>query len=93
MENEPIAASFDPFERGRFAESRLAAILAKAGWQVRRHPSDPGPDLVARRKGIQYAVQIKSAPEGRGDRLCLSSRKQCSKRRTPHVRRRRPSPS
>ena len=28
-----------------------------------------GPDLVVRRKGIEYAIEIKSAPEGRGDRL------------------------
>jgi hypothetical protein len=28
-----------------------------------------GPDLVVRRKGIQYAVEIESAPEGRGDRF------------------------
>ena len=68
MENEPPANS-DPSERGRFAESRLAALLEKAGWQVRRHPADPGPRLVVRRKGIQYAVEVKSAPEGRGDRI------------------------
>jgi Holliday junction resolvase len=69
MANEPIPPNPDPSERGSFAESRLAALLEKGGWQLRHHPSDPGPDLVARRKGIQYAVEIKSAPEGRGDRL------------------------
>lgn len=69
MENEDTRAPSEPSARGRVAESRLAALFEKAGWQVRRHPSDPGPDLVARRRGIQYAVEIKSAPEGRGDRL------------------------
>jgi hypothetical protein len=56
-------------QRGRLAETHFVALLERAGWQVRRAPGDRGPDLVASRKGIQYAVQIKSAPEGRGDRL------------------------
>lgn len=69
MENQEIPAKSDASERGRSAESRLAALFEKAGWHVRFHPSDPGPDLVVRRKGIEYAVEIKSAPEGRSDRL------------------------
>ena len=69
MEKQDIPAHSEPSQRGRFAESCLAALLEKAGWQVRRRPADPGPDLVASRKGIRYAVGIKSAPEGRGDRL------------------------
>ncbi len=69
MENPEIPAKPDSAERGRLAESRLAALFERAGWRVRRHPNDPGPHLVARRKGIEYAVEVKSAPEGRGDRL------------------------
>lgn len=69
MENKDISAPLEPSNRGRLAESRLAALFEGAGWLVRRHPNDPGPDLVVRRKGIQYAVEVKSAPEGRGDRL------------------------
>jgi hypothetical protein len=69
MENHEIPAKSDPSERGRSAESQLAALFEKAGWHVQRHPSDPGPELVARRKGIEYAIEIKSAPEGRSDRL------------------------
>jgi hypothetical protein len=69
MGNQEIPAKSDPFERGRFAESRLAALFEKAGWHVRRPPSGPGPDLVARRKGTEYAIEVKSAPEGRSDRL------------------------
>ena len=69
MESHEIPAKSDASQRGRSAESRLAALFEKAGWRVRRHPSDPGPDLVVRRKGIEYAVEIKSAPEGRSDRL------------------------
>jgi len=70
IENHEIPGKSDASQRGRFAESRLAALFEKAGWHVRLHPSaDPGPDLVARRKGMEYAVEIKSAPEGRSDRL------------------------
>jgi hypothetical protein len=69
MKNQELPAKSDPSERGRSAESRLAALFEKAGWHVRRHPSDPGPDLVVRRKGIEYVIEIKSAPEGRSDRL------------------------
>jgi hypothetical protein len=70
MENHGIPGKSDAAQRGRSAESRLAALFEKAGWHVRLHPSaDPGPDLVARRDGIEYAVEIKSAPEGRSDRL------------------------
>jgi len=70
MENEKISGKSDGFHRGGFAESLLAALFEKAGWQVRHHPGgDAGRDLVVRRKGIEYAVQIKAAPEGRADRL------------------------
>lgn len=69
MESQGTHAKSDGSGRGRLAESRLAALFEGAGWHVRRHPNDPGPDLVVRRKGIEYAVEIKSAPEGRSDRL------------------------
>jgi hypothetical protein len=69
MENQEIPAKSDASEREGSAESRLAALFEGAGWQVRRQPHHPGPDLVVRRKGIEYAVEIKSAPEGRSDRL------------------------
>jgi hypothetical protein len=70
MENPQLPRRSDPSDRGRLAESRLAALFEKAGWRVRQHPRpDLGADLVARRKGIEYVVEIKSAAEGRGDRL------------------------
>src|SRR4051812_25745194 len=69
MEDNQTPAKSDGAERGRSAESRIAAIFEKAGWQVRRPASDSGPDLLVRRKGVEYAVEIKSAPEGRSDRL------------------------
>jgi hypothetical protein len=69
MQDPDIPALPEPSDRGRLAESRVAALFEKAGWHVRRNPNDPGPDLVVRRRGIQYAVEVKSAPEGRSDRL------------------------
>jgi hypothetical protein len=69
MENHDIPGFQEPSDRGRLAESRVAALFESAGWHVRRNPDHPGPDLVVRRKGIQYAVEVKSAPEGRSDRL------------------------
>lgn len=70
MENPELPRRSDASERGRSAESRLADLFEKAGWRVQPHPNaDLGADLVARRKGIEYAVEIKSAAEGRGDRL------------------------
>ncbi len=70
MENHGIPGKSDASQRARSAESRLAALFEKARWQVRLHPAaDPGPDLVVRRGGIEYVVEIKSAPEGRSDRL------------------------
>src|SRR6266498_659478 len=70
MENREIPAKSDSSERERSAESRLAALFEKAGWHVQPHPSAaPGADLLVRRKGIKYAVEIKSAPEDRSDRL------------------------
>jgi len=70
MENHELPGKSDTLQRGRFAVSLLAAMFEKAGWQVRRGLSgDSGRDLVVRRKGIEYAVEIKAAPEGRGDRL------------------------
>lgn len=69
MKNQDIPAPPEPVDREKLAESRLAALFESAGWHVRRNPNDPGPDLAVRRKGIQYAVEVKSAPEGRSDRL------------------------
>jgi hypothetical protein len=71
MEPDDLPRKSDAVERKRSAESLLADMFKKAGWQVRPHPLDDDArrDLVVRRKGIEYAVEVKSAPEGRGDRL------------------------
>lgn len=69
MKDREIPAPPEPADRERLAESLVAALFERAGWHIRRNPHDPGPGLAVRRKGIQYAVEVKSAPEGRSDRL------------------------
>jgi len=68
--DEPIR-KLNAGARERSAESLLTDLFKKAGWQVRPHFShdDARCDLVVNRKGIEYAVEIKAAPEGRADRL------------------------
>lgn len=57
--------------RGEALEQRVADLFRQAGWKVRRLPPTAGPsaDLVLRRREHSYVAEIKSAPEGRGDRL------------------------
>jgi hypothetical protein len=57
--------------RGEALEQRVAMLFRRAGWKVRRRPSagDLGADLLVRRGEHSYVVQVKSAPEGRRDRL------------------------
>jgi len=70
MEDHALPSRSDASQRGRSAESLLVAIFEEAGWHVRLHPGDdPGRDIVVRRKGVEYVVEIKAAAEGRGDRL------------------------
>jgi hypothetical protein len=51
--------------------SMLAAALEKAGWSLRCQPGRGPfrPDLLARRRRIAYAVEMKVGSEGRSDRL------------------------
>lgn len=53
------------------AERLLASAFKKAGWHVDRAAKGARdhPDLVVRRGLAAYAVEVKAAPEGRGDRL------------------------
>jgi hypothetical protein len=71
MEPDEVPRKSDAVERERSAECLLVDMFKKAGWQVRPHSSDDEArlDLVVRRKGIEYAVEIKAASEGRADRL------------------------
>lgn len=58
---------------GQRAEALVAGIFAEAGWKVRHNPAHDAsgrrPDMVVRRGAFAYAVEVKAAPEGRGDRL------------------------
>lgn len=49
----------------------VAEVFRKAGWRVRRYPSagDSGADLVVDHGAKTYIVEVKSASEGRRDRL------------------------
>ncbi len=57
--------------RGADLEHMVADVFRRAGWNVRQphEADDRGIDLVVKKKGIGYAVEIKAASEGRGDRL------------------------
>ena len=73
MKNQETPKKSDAPERERYAESLLAAMFEKAGWDVKRSPHSERdrfrPELVVRRQGIAYAVEVKAGPEGRSDRL------------------------
>jgi len=73
MENPDLPGKSDAPQRERSAESLLAAMFEKAGWDLQRSPRRDRdrfrPGLVVRRPGIAYAVEVKAGPEGRSDRL------------------------
>jgi len=57
--------------RGEALEQRVADLFRRAGWKVRRQPSAGNlrADLRAQRGEHSYVIEVKSAPEGRRDRL------------------------
>ena len=57
--------------RGDRLEQRVAVLFRRAGWKVRRQPpiGDLRADLLAQRGGHSYVVEVKSAPDGRRDRM------------------------
>src|SRR4051794_8642633 len=73
MDDSEHEARSDAQARGQRAEDLLAALFAGARWKVRRRPArqsaDSGADLIVQRPGASYAVEVKAAAEGRGDRL------------------------
>src|SRR5712672_2188455 len=52
-------------------ERLVAEAFRKAGWRVRRHPAagDMSADLVVDDGAKKYVIEVKSASEGRRDRL------------------------
>ncbi len=71
MENPELPGKSDALQRRSAAESLLAAMFEKAGWEVRRSPHRDRfqPSLIVQRPGIAYAIEVKAGPEGRSDRL------------------------
>src|SRR5690606_8937964 len=58
-------------ERSILVENYLADIFNQAGWSVNPQGSvaDSLPDMLITRNGTKYAIEIKIAPEARGDRI------------------------
>src|SRR5260370_41768709 len=51
-------------------ENQLAQMLRDSGWEVFPRPHAPGQaDLIIKRDNLEYAVQLKRAPESRRDRV------------------------
>jgi hypothetical protein len=70
MKNPEKPQKSAAIERERRAESLLADIFEQAGWRVEREPHQKSQfDMIVRRPGVVYAVEVKAAVEGRGDRL------------------------
>ncbi|MCA1601177.1 MAG: hypothetical protein LC776_05895 [Acidobacteria bacterium] len=70
MKNSEKPGRSAAIERGRQAESLLAEIFEHAGWRVEREPPRQSQlDMIVRRPGVVYAVEVKAGVEGRGDRL------------------------
>ena len=80
MKNSEKPKESEAIERGRRAESLLADIFEQAGWRVEREPycQRSRLDMIVRRPGVVYAVEVKAAVEGRGDRLVPSLPRLCS---------------
>ena len=57
--------------RSEAFERRVADLFRRGGWKVRRQPSAGNlrADLMVQRGKHSYVVEVKSAPEGRRDRL------------------------
>lgn len=73
MADEARGGAKDRAPRDKRAEDQLTAALHAAGWKVRA-PSRARErflraDLVAERGGQRYVVELKTAPEGRADRI------------------------
>ena len=60
-----------PSNPGRLAAENLAGLFRAHGWSVDAQPGKgkSQPDLIAANGALRYIVEIKSAPEGRPDRV------------------------
>jgi hypothetical protein len=69
MENDHFSAGSAARNRHDQAEQLLTHVFEEAGWRVTRQSASRQPHLLLRRRGASYAVEIKTGPEGRSDRL------------------------
>ena len=72
MQDKDLAPRSNSSDRGRRAQQILAESFSDAGWDVVLEPRQHDarrPDLVVRRRGASYAIEVKAASEGRSDRL------------------------
>lgn len=60
-----------PADRRRAAADRFRRMLESHGWKLKSAPRESASeaDLLVRRGSLSYAVELKAASEGRGDRL------------------------
>jgi hypothetical protein len=71
MQDSGHFSRLDAPARGERAVDEVASVFKNAGWRV-AHETSHGkhrPDLIVKRAGVSYAVEVKAAPEGRSDRL------------------------
>lgn len=71
MEDHELPSKSSPAGRWRLAAEQLRLILEQAGWKVKslQRAGAFEADLLARRRKVVYAVELKAGSEGRSDRL------------------------
>jgi len=71
MESHDYHGKSSQADRWRAAEDRFRLLLESHGWKLKSVPRKSAyeADLLVRRGSVSYAVELKAASEGRGDRL------------------------
>ena len=55
-------------DRAQFAESQVADLFTTHGWHLEPSSQERGPDLMIKRPGQLFVVEVKALAEGRADR-------------------------
>jgi hypothetical protein len=71
MKNEDLLGKSGRAVRWKEAEERLKDMFQEAGWRVKSVPRASAfeADLLIRRPGLAYVIELKAGSEGRSDRL------------------------
>lgn len=64
-----MRAAFPSINRSQNAEAQVADLFEGSGWAVDRSPIRKRSDLIVRKKGQCFVVEIKALAEGRADRV------------------------